>query len=400
MLGFIAAAALPSRVSASPGDGVRAGGFVMHPSIGTEGGYETNVLLLSNPRKVDHPDDWMLRLVPQIAGERVGGRARITFVALYDWRKFAYHPTLDARNNVELGASTTIDDDRPLGFAAEERFRVQSRPGEQEVLGQYERTSNTARFSTAYRPGPALEVRPSAFWLYDRFTEGRRDLAERHNTGVQVDARWAFLSRTVFVVDGNGGRVSYTESIDIPAPVGKQVNSGSSYWQVETGVVGQVFPKINMAIKGGYGQARYARNESLSDARGFTATVKGEWTPRVTNAIGAGYERTFQDVFFTNFAVIDRVFAKYRQQVAGVWQFDGGATGEWQSYSRPFARRDFVLRIQPQVKRRLREWADVGFGYSFEQRWSHEYAPPVPGSFDPPSDYRTQGFLANATFQW
>ena len=393
--------ASPAVATAGPGDGFRYDGWVIHPSVDGSIAYQTNVHLLADPNAVDHPDDWITRIVPQVSAERVGGRAHITFLALYDWRAYAYHPELDAKNNFEIGAATAIDEDRELGFGLEDRVRVQSRPSELETLGQYQRISNTARLSSAYRPGPALEVRPSIYSYYDHFSEGRTSLAERYTTGVAADARWAFLSRTVWVVDGEGGAVNYTQSIAQNAPVtNTPVNSGSTYWRAETGLVGQLTSKINVALKAGYGQAIYKHNESLTGGKGFTATAKAEWTPRATSLVSAGYERSFEDVFFTNFAVIDRLFAKEQQQLGGEWRVDGIVVGEWQDYSLPFSRRDFVMRIEPTVRRRLRDWADIGFDYTFERRWSRLGAQPAPGTFDPESSYLTQRFELTANLQW
>ena len=178
--------------------------------------------------------------------------------------------------------------------------------------------------------------------------------------------------------------------------VNRDVNSGSNWWRIDAGVVGQVRPKTSIALKAGYGQARYRRGESLDDLRGITATAKAEWTPRVTMRLAGGYERTFQDVFFTNFDVVDRFFLNYRHLLAGEWLLQSGAIAEWQEYSEPFPRRDFVVRFEPSVRRVIRKWADVGVAYGIERRWSSEGALPAGPSDDAPSDYLTQRFMATA----
>ncbi len=399
MLGFGLFAAAAAQ--AEPGDGVRLGEYDIRPSVAVEGGYQTNVFLLSRTGALDAPNDWILRITPQIAVERAGGRAKLSVFALYDWRKYAYNPELDARDNFEVGASTSVNEDRVLGVQLEERFRIQSRPAELELLGNYRRSSNTARVSTAYRPGGALEVRPQGYWHWDRFSAERRSYAERHTTGAIVDARWAFLARTVVAANAEVGEVRYVDTIDLPSAPGTGVNSGSIFWRVESGIVGQVSPKVSVAIKGGFGQAHYRRGEDLNDARGVLATIKGEWTPRVTNVLAAGYERTFSDVFFTNFDVVDRVFVRYRHLLAGEWLASASAIAERQEYSQPFARKDVVARFEPSVRRVIRKWADVGVSYSWEQRWSKEGAPTpgaVPGA-DAPNDYVTHRLILTANFQ-
>lgn len=379
-----------------PGDGIRAGEFVITPSILAEAGYQSNVHLLAHPNRVDHPDDWLLRLVPQVTLERTGGRAKIQAHALYDWRKYAYNPELDAHDNFEVGAATVVNEGRVLSLTLEDRFRIHSRPAELELLGNYRRISNAARASTLYRPGGALEVKPSVFWNYDRFTADTREFAERHTEGVQVDTRWAFLSRTVIAVTGEGGTVQYTESLSLPGVASRDVNSGSTWWRIDAGVVGQVRPKASIALKAGYGQARYRRNESLTDLRGITATAKAEWAPRVTMMVAGGYERTFQDVFFTNFNVVDRFFLNYRHILAGEWLVQSAAIAEWQEYSEPFPRRDLVFRFEPSVRRVIRKWADAGVAYGVERRWSNEGFYLAGASPDAPSDYVTHRFMATA----
>lgn len=396
----VLATALSSTGFAEPGDGIRAGGWIIHPSIEGNLGYQTNVFLLDRPNRTEHPDDWILRLVPQIVVERSGGRARLRLYALYDWRQYAFNSKLDAHDNVGLGITTAFDEDRDLALLAEDQFRIQSRPNELDLFGQYHRDANAAKLSTIYRPGTALEVHPGVFWNYDRFTDSKTTFAERHTAGAIVDARWAFLSRTVFAVTGEGGRVLYSQSPVLPAMPTEKINSGSTYWRVDAGLVGQVSPKINVTLKGGYGQALYSRNESLNDSRGVTATAKGDWAPRQNIAVGAGYERTFQDVFFTNFDVIDRVFAKYRHTFREETIFEGSAIAEWQQYSKPYERRDFVVRIDPGVRRLLSNWADIGLAYRYERRFSRLQSLGGPASVDAPNAYTSHTVMFTANLKW
>jgi len=393
------AASVPASGRAEAGDGVHVGEWVFRPSIESDIAYQTNVLLLDRPSLAPHPDDWIFRLVPQLVLERSGGRARVRLTALYDWRQYAYNPKLDAHDNFGISLSTAFDEDRDLAVLAEDNFRIQSRPNELDLYGQYHRDANSARLSTIYRPGTALEVRPGAFWDYDRFTGNNLTFAERHIGGVSVDARWAFLSRTVFALYGEGGRVHYSQS-PVLAPANQRINSESVWWRAEGGLVGQVSPKVNIALKGGYGQALYQRNESLNDSRGMTATARAEWGPRHNIAVTGGYERSFQDVFFTNFDVIDRVFAKYRHGLRDQVTLEMAGIGEWQQYSRPYARHDFVLRLDPSAKKALASWADLGLAYRYERRFSKAFAAAGPSSADAPSSYtsHTVMFTANLKF--
>ena len=394
------ACALPRSVEAAPGDGIRVGEVVIHPGVQTELGFQSNVHLLAEPLDVDHPDDWWVRIVPRIEAEKNGGRARFSLLALYDWRKYAYNTELDSFQDFELGAALSVNEERPLALAVENRMRSQSRPSELDLYGNHRRLSNAARVSTLYKPGGALEVKPSAFWNYDKFSasETRDVFAEKHTTGAAVDARWAFLSRTVLAVTGEGGQVRYTESVPLPA-AGRDVNSGSNWWHAEAGLVGQVRPKVNIALKLGYGQAVYPKGESLSDARGVTALAKMEWVPRATNHVSLAYDRDFRDVFFTNFRVSDRITATYRHLLAGEWLAEAAGAAAWQQYSEPFDRRDFVTRSDLSMRRVLREWADVGLSYGFERRWSSETQVSYP-SADPESDYTTHRVLLTGDVRW
>ena len=107
-----------------------------------------------------------------------------------------------------------------------------------------------------------------------------------------------------------------------------------------------------------------------------------------------------RDVFFTNFDVVDRLFLRYRHLLAGAWLVSGATTAEWQEYSKPFSRRDFVLRVEPGVRRVLKKWADVGVAYAYEQRWSNEGSFLTVASSDAPSDYATHRFMATANLQF
>jgi len=399
-MGMLAACVVPLRALAGPGDGIRLGEVVIHPSVQTEIGYQSNVHLLDRPGDTDSPDDWWLRIVPQVKAEKNGGRARFALHALYDWRKYAYNTELDSFQDFEVGAAVNVNEERPLSLALENRTRAQSRPSELELYGRHHRLSNTARVSTMYKPGTALEVKPSAFWYYDKFTaSGSRDVfAEKHTTGVGADARWAFLSRTVLAFTGEGGQVRYTESIPLPQ-AGRDVNTGSYWWHGEGGLVGQVRPKINIALKLGYGQAVYDDGESLNDVRGITALAKVEWIPRATNHVTLAYDRDFRDVYFTNFRINDRVSASYRHLLAGVWLGEARGAFAWQTYSEPFERRDQVARTDLSMRRVLREWADVGLSYGYEQRWSNESGVAFPNA-DPESDYVTHRGMLTGNIQW
>lgn len=390
----------PSVALAGPGDGIRLGEVVIHPSVATETGWQSNVHLLDEPLETSNPDDYWIRIAPQIKAEKNGGRAKFSLHALYDWRKYAYNTELDSFRDFEVGAALSVNDERPLSVALENRTRAQSRPSELELYGSHRRLSNAARLSSLYKPGSALEVRPSVFWEYDKFsaTGSGRVFAEKHTTGAGADARWAFLSRTVLAVTAEGGQVRYTESLPLPAS-NRDVNAGSYWWHAETGLVGQVRPKINLALKVGYGQAIYEDGESLDDARGLTALAKVEWIPRATNHVTLAYDRDFRDVYFTNFRVSDRVSASYRHLLAGVWLGEASGAFAWQHYSEPFERRDTVARTDLSMRRVLREWADVGLSYGYEQRWSRERSVAYP-SADPESDYTTHRVLLTGNIQW
>lgn len=400
---FAVACLVPSGAKAGPGDGIRLGEVVVHPSVQTEVAWQSNVYRLAEPLERQHPDDWWLRVVPQIKAEKSGGRARFALHALYDWRKYAYNTELDSFDDFEVGAALSVNDDRQLALAVENRTRAQSQPAEFELFGNHRRLSNAARVSTVYKPGSALEVKPGLFWHYDKFTStGDLDVtfAEKHTTGANVEARWAFLSRTVLAVTGEGGKVDYTQSVPIASPTGPDVNTGSNWWHAEAGVVGQVRPKVNVALKAGYGQAIYRRGESLRDLRGVTALAKIEWIPRATNHVALSYDRTFRDVFFTNFRVSDRLSAGYRHLLGGVWLAEASGTGAWQQYSEPFERRDFVARGDVSMRRVLREWADVGLAYGLERRWSDEETLELPQGGDPESDYVTHRVMFTGNVQW
>lgn len=374
---------------------------MIHPGVQTELGYQSNVHLLAEPSEADTPHDWWLRIVPQIKAEKNGGRTRFALHALYDWRKYAYNTELDSYGDFEVGAAMNVNEERPLSLALENRVRAQSRPSELELYGSHRRLSNTARVSSMYKPGSALEVKPSVFWYYDKFTSTGtgRIFAEKHTTGAGADARWAFLSRTVLAVTGEGGQVRYTESIPLPAAAGRDVNSGSYWWHAETGLVGQVRPKINIALKVGYGQAVYDDGESLDDVRGITALAKVEWIPRATNHVTLAYDRDFRDVYFTNFRISDRVSASYRHLLGGVWLGEASGAFAWQTYSEPFERRDEVAQTALSMRRVLREWADVGLSYGYEQRWSSESSVAFASS-DPESDYSTHRVMLTGNVQW
>lgn len=398
---IVAGVLLPLAAWAAPGDGVRLGEVVVHPSLQTELGYQTNVHLLAEPSRHQNPDDWWLRIVPQVRAEKDSGRARFALHALYDWRQYAYNVELDSHDDFEVGAALSVNEERPFSLALENRTRAESRPSELELYGNHHRLSNAARVSTLYKPGTALEVKPSALWRYDKFTASRtgRLFAEKHTTGAGLDARWAFLSRTVFAVTGEGGQIRYTESLPIAPSSMEVVNAGSYWWHAETGIVGQVRPKVNVALKLGYGQAVYEGGESLDDARGVTALAKVEWIPRATNHVTFGYDRDFRDVFFTNFRISDRLGATYRHLLAGEWLAEASGAAVWQQYSRPFERRDFVARSDLSMRRVLRDWADLGLSYGFERRWSSEVAVDYPNA-DPESDYTTHRLLLTGSLQW
>lgn len=400
---FVGVACLAPRAEAGPGDGIRLGEVVIHPSVQTELAWQSNVHRLEEPLDRQHPDDWWLRIAPQIRAEKSGGRARFALHALYDWRKYAYNTELDSFDDFEVGGALSVNEDRQLALAVENRTRAQSQPAEFELFGNHRRLSNAARVTTVYKPGSALEVKPGVFWNYDKFSStGETDVtfAEKHTTGAIVDARWAFLSRTVLALTGEGGRVNYTESVPLAPPAGRDVNTGSNWWHAEAGVVGQVRPKVNLALKVGYGQAVYRRGESLRDLRGVTALAKVEWIPRATNHVMLAYDRSFRDVFFTNFRVSDRISAGYRHLIRGSWLAEASGAGAWQQYSEPFERRDFVARGDLAIRRVLREWADVGLAYGGERRWSNEPGPGVSRAGDPESDYVTHRVMLTGNVQW
>lgn len=303
------------------GSGLRLGDFELHPGVGAEAGYDSNVFLSEDPES-----SAILRLAPHlfistISGERMAG---------------APPRVLTLRAGIAGSVKHYFATDAGTNFGATQDAKLTWRPGSVFALELFEELSrsiepftepadpstgavgsgdlNFARdeLSAGARaqmgtPGDVFKGGLSYKFQIDHFEdEAFRDNRSNAHT-IGGDTSWEFYPKTALFWDGGVTLHNFIYSFDElsvaerGAVISERHDSTSA--KTRLGLNGAVTQQLGFTIAGGYGAGFY---DDDNDYESFIAQLEGRWRPRETILWSLGYDREFVPTFQGNFARMDR----------------------------------------------------------------------------------------------
>jgi len=315
------------------GPGIRVGNLELHPGLGVEAGYDTNVFYEDvNPedsfllRLTAHLDVSTLGLARRTEGESTEGAAeqgdgasrKIDFrggvAASY------YHFFSDAaRDNVGLDAylAATINPEGTFSVYVHDEFGrsirpfVDRGPGSGGGVPTYARNRNLAgaEFRLQSRGG-VLKGSLGYDHQLDLFQDDLFDYVNSHTHTMRMKLSWRFLPQTSLLSISEAHRQDYFSPADEPGSL------LTDNWRVSSkiGLNGALTETLAFTALVGYAAGFY---DVADDYDNVEATAVLKWKPRRTMSFSLGYNRGFAPSFLGNFVKSDRVFLNSQLLVSG-----------------------------------------------------------------------------------
>jgi len=318
----------------SEGIGIRAGNLELHPSIGAEAGYDSNLFRASKSEGVI--DVWKLRVTPSLTLTTLGpkrlnapaeGPVKFTggvFASFYQPIAVdSQYSEVSKRRNVSVGADGRLDlfPQGKVGFDLEGVYlRTPQTEGRTDDLAGEGFNRDTLRggVGATWRPGGRLFEWRAGYTATYHFFENQtyQSLANLHHD-FATRGRWRFLPRSALLFESSYTLVRYTHS-DTQQTDGDVVRTRLGFRGLVT---------YHLALTGmlGWGASFYEARPNGIQARQFDsllANAEARWfiqarpdldSTVVTtglSSVALGYARTFSNSYYGSFYQRDRGYAQ------------------------------------------------------------------------------------------
>lgn len=314
------------------GRGIRAGDFEIHPGLGAEIGYDSNVTNASGAATgptgpiADVISSAVLRVTPHVylttlTGERTqeGGDApAIIFSGGLNASYYHWFGTSGTADNVEgdLNAHLDINHGKPVALVLDERFTRTVRPYADSLSGttpDYGRNTNAVGAQGIFTTtGGVLSGRLGYTFVYDFFDYNQFAYANNFDHQFLVAGSYRFLPRTAIVYDFNADYMSYQPAGSAPSAL----LSNGFRLATRIGLNGAFTSRLSASAMIGYAAGFY-ENMLSSDYESLVAQVEARWQISDGARLALGYDRNFYPAFIGNFVRRDRGYANFQLLVSG-----------------------------------------------------------------------------------
>ncbi len=324
------------------GRGIRTGNFELHPGVGAEFGYDSNVFYSSaNPISA-----LRLRVTPSFFVSTLGARrtansdspttalptvnfrggAALTY---HEWIATGDGDRVSGLRNLGAQASLRFDffPQRTWQFSLGNEFTRTIQPGPEAspvvpsgtAPNTFNRNFNRAFAEMAYAPGRGtFEFRLNYGFVANLFDSDDFSQFSYLSHDILARVRWRFLPKTALVWEGGATPMSYNE----PSR-GTTGLFSSTPLRTRVGLNGLISERIQLLLLAGY-QATFFEGGDNADTVIGQAELR--WIINPTSHLRGGFQRDIQNSFFGNFAVRNRGYLAYQQSFGGrfVLSLDGG----------------------------------------------------------------------------
>ena len=386
---------LATTASAEWGDGVRGGGFVLHPGVSLSAGFDSNIFYSS------HRDRTGIRQAPEgVLEPRLtvdtedAGSWDVSGSAAVRWRQYFSD---DEQVQAQSGLSAELDGlvhwnaDGPFSLQLSNDFarthETPNDPGRQSVNRIFNQTGIMAGLHPG---GRVLETYVSYDFALNRYDE-RLSRLNRDSHQFGWHGHWSFLPKTARVAEADHHRIRYHHE-DRGGPTisadGQLRNVNSNPVRLLGGVEGLITDRITLGARGGYGWANY---EAGPNHQGLLARAEASYqfgNLAYDNRIRAGYDYDFADSTLGNFYTSHRFMTGYEQGfVDNRLRIDLEADAEIRDYAEmdiseveteiaditfPDEIADMLVGVSASTSFELRKGWDLGLRYRFRANFTDD----------------------------
>lgn len=319
------------------GRGIRTGSFELHPAVGLDFGYDSNVFYASSSVPGAQQSALRLRVTPAFYVSSIGQQRSansdspttalptVNFrggagLVYHEWIGLSGTGTRDVSTLRNLGAQASLRFDffpqRTWQFGLGVDFVRMIQPGASDdipggrTLSQntFDRNSILGNLEIAYAPGRGVfELRfgyNGSFNIFDNLTYN----SSMFHQGF-ARMRWRFLPKTALVWDGAVGSMSYLDA----SGAGTGLFS-STPMVTRFGLTGLLTNRISLLVLAGYHGTFYDRGDNADTVIG---QAELQWLIDPRSRLRGGFLRDVQPSLFGNYFVRNRGYLNYSQSFSG-----------------------------------------------------------------------------------
>ena len=393
------------------GPGIRLGDrLVLHPGIGVEFRYDTNVFFQPPGSETGA---FLLRVLPSLdlatrPGVRGGGAPHaidFRFHAGADYNEFLTGDSTISRHRaigVQAGALLTILPSYPFSIDLFDNYiRLVQAPFSPSHLDNISRDTNEVGVRFRYRPGGGrLELDLSYAFGVDFFEETQFTDLNVFYHKIELRASWKFLPKTAVWID-----VSETPYTYLNQGPGTLQHPNSYPLRVDAGLSGLITTKLSLNVWIGYGNGFYqpiaSQPVTAANPNSVIAGLSLTWKPTVLSTGTLGYRHDFANSVLGSYYDVDQVYIGWSQLI---WRFTGSfrlaysniryqgieaATGLVDAANNPLtSRTDNYLNLDVRVDYPFRDWLIASLGYTLQyNNTAAHLAASAPNAIPLPLDY-------------
>ena len=305
------------------GPGFRVGNLEIHPGVGAEFGYDSNIFL----RDQDVISSLILRISPHIdistlgeqrredgGADREGSPPVVQFRAGLSGALYIFFAN-QARNDVALNAdiALTVLPDRPFSFTIYDQFTRRIRPfTDQGGLSgnNFARDENIAGVDFNFQSRGGVFSAGVGYGFYFNMFEGDSfNYANRFEHRIKQRTSFKFLPNTALFQEST---LDYTTFPNDPVAL-NLVNN----WRIRSrvGLNGAITSKVSLMVAVGYGGV-YTPSPIANEFDSVIAQAELRIRPTATTKLSFGYERDFMGSLIGNWRTRDRGYLNFQLLVA------------------------------------------------------------------------------------
>lgn len=337
----VAAQAWLADRSRAQGPGIRLGDFELHPGIGVEVGWDSNLYFTEdNPapgNPYGHVDSGILRVTPHLLfstttgqreGEGEGSADTSSTPPVVDFQggiSAAYYEFFADPNRrnlaLDIGLRLTVLPQRPFSFSVYDNFTRQIRPFTENINP----TANLARIGNQgglelhfQTDGGVFQLMTGYQFALDFFEDGTFQYGNSFNHTISMQETFAFLPQTALVHDTTVQIRNYFNYSTSSSPVNL---SDSVAIRTRIGLNGAITTNVSISGMIGYAAGFYQSVNPAYD-QDYDAPVgqlELRWTIVEGSRLSLGYDRDFQAAFLGNYYSRDRGYVAFQTMIAGVF---------------------------------------------------------------------------------
>jgi Putative beta-barrel porin 2 len=309
------------------GVGLRVGDLELHPGIGAEFGYLSNVYN-DEENELASP---ILRVAPHLylstlSGERSGtdegqtpGMIAFKGGVSANLEHYFAEGSPDTIFGADLNLELKVAPERPVSFTLTEVFNRTSTPfsdpaTDPSELGSpgidYARYTEVAAANLDFQTrGGLLKAGLGYRFGYNWYGADIFDDNDNLTHTIDLKAAWEFLPKTALFYDAAFVHQDYTANDEPPSLPGQSPLFDNNRISSRIGVNGAITSRISATLAVGYTVGLF---EDDNDFEGVLLNAEGRWIPSPVSEWSVGFERTFSSAYQGNFVERNQAYTRLR----------------------------------------------------------------------------------------